>query len=129
MKLKTLANAYPALTKLAGQNLPLPILYRFSKVLEAFEPDIRFFMEQREKLFATYGTIDGNEYVIPPENAENFAVAFGELEELEIAIDAEALGLPFEFPLLEDVNLSYIDMKMLNGIVILRGGEESCQKS
>ena len=67
--------------------------------------------------------------MIPPENADNFAVAFGELEELEIAIDAEALGLPFEFPLLEDVNLSYNDMQMLNGIVILRGGEESCRKS
>lgn len=128
MKLKTLANAYPALTKLAGQNLPLPILYRFSKVLEAFESDIRFFVEQREKLFAEYGEISGNEYVISPENAEKFAEAFGELEELDIDVDADALGLPFEFPLLDNVNLSYGDLQMLDGIVILKG-EGSCPKS
>ena len=129
MKLKTIANAYPALTKLAEQNLPLPILYRFSKVLEALEPEIRFFMQQREKLFAECGEIHGDEYVIIPENAEAFSAAYAELEEVESDLDTEKLGLPFKFPLLDNVRLSFADIQFLEGIVELKGDEDSCPKS
>lgn len=125
MKLKTLYNAYPALTKLAGQDLPLKELYKLSRILRAFEGDIRFFMEQREELFRKYGAEQDGEIVILPEHAEEFAAAMDELGEVDADVDAEILGLPMELSAdgAENVRLSYNDLQMLEGIVELKGAE------
>ena len=121
MKLKTLYNAYPALTKLAGQDLPLKELYKLSRILRAFEGDIRFFMEQRDELFRKYGAEQDGEIVILPESAEEFAAAMEELGEIDADVDPESLGLPMELSAEENVRLSYNDLQMLEGIVELKG--------
>ena len=119
MKLKTLYNAYPALTKLAGQDLPLKELYKLSRILRSFEGDIRFFMEHREELFRKYGAEQDGEIVLLPEYAEEFAAAMDELGEIEADVDTENLGLPMELSAdgAENVRLSYNDLQMLCGIV------------
>lgn len=124
MKLKTLYNAYPALTKLAGQDLPLPELYRLSRILRAFEEDIRFFMEQRNEFFRKYGAEQDGELVLLPEHAEEFAAAMDELGEIDADADAESLGLPMKLDadVMENVRLSYNDLQMLEEIVELKGG-------
>ena len=120
MKLKTLYNAYPALTKLAGQDLPLRELYRLSRILRTLEGDIRFFMEQRNELFRKYGAEQDGEIVILQEHAEEFAAAMDELGEIEADADAKKLGLPMELSAEENVQLSYNDLQMLEGIVELK---------
>lgn len=122
MKLKDLYNAYPALTKLAGQDLPLPELYRLSRILRTLEGDIRFFMEQRNELFRKYGAEQDGEIVVLPEHAEKFAAAMDELGEIEADADAEKLGLPMGLSAdgAETVRLSYNDLQMLCGIVELK---------
>ena len=122
MKLKDLYNAYPALTKLAGQDLPLPELYRLSRILRTLEGDIRFFMEQRNELFRKYGAEQDGEIVVLPEHAEKFAAEMDELGEIDADVDAEKLGLPMELSAENagTVRLSYNDLQMLCGIVKLK---------
>ena len=122
MKLKDLHNAYPALTKLAGQDLPLPELYRLSRILRTLEGDIRFFMEQRNELFRKYGAEQDGEIVVLPEHAEKFAAEMDELGEIDADVDAEKLGLPMELSAENagTVRLSYNDLQMLCGIVELK---------
>lgn len=122
MKLKDLYNAYPALTKLAGQDLPLPELYRLSRILRTLEGDIRFFMEQRNELFRKYGAEQDGEIVVLPEYAEKFAAEMDELGEIDADVDAEKLGLPMELSAENagTVRLSYNDLQMLCGIVELK---------
>lgn len=122
MKLKDLYNAYPALTKLAGQDLPLPELYRLSRILRTLEGDIRFFMEQRNELFRKYGAEQDGEIVVLPEHAEKFAAEMDELGEIDADVDAEKLGLPMELSAENagSVRLSYNDLQMLCGIVELK---------
>ena len=122
MKIKDLYNAYPALTKLAGQDLPLPELYRLSRILRTLEGDIRFFMEQRNELFRKYGAERDGEIVVLPEHAEKFAAEMDKLGEIDADVDAEKLGLPMELSAenAETVRLSYNDLQMLCGIVELK---------
>ena len=122
MKLKDLYNAYPALTKLAGQDLPLPELYRLSRILRTLEGDIRFFMEQRNELFRKYGAEQDGEIVVLPEHAEKFAAEMDELGEIDADVDAEKLGLPMELSAENagSVRLSYNYLQMLCGIVELK---------
>lgn len=121
MKLRTLFNAYPALTKLAGQDLPLKELYKLSRILRAFEGDIRFFMDQRSEIFQKYGTVQEGEVVVRPECAEELAAALDELGEIDADVDTAALGLPLELSTEENVRLSFNDLQMLEGIFELKG--------
>lgn len=124
MKLKTLAGAYPALTKLASQDMPTTVLYRFSKILEALEPDIRFFMNQRGKLFEKYGTLENGQYVVSEENVQKFTDELAELEDIEAEIDCVKLGMPLVLPVSTDVKLSYVDLCFLEEILKLEEQEE-----
>ena len=124
MKLKTLAGAYPALTKLASQDMPTTVLYRFSKILEALEPDIRFFMNQRGKLFEKYGTLENGQYVVSEENVQKFTDELAELEDIEAEIDCVKLGMPLVIPVSTDVKLSYVDLCFLEEILKLEEQEE-----
>ena len=124
MKLKTLAGAYPALTKLASQDMPTTFLYRFSKILEALEPEIRFFMNQREKLFEKHGTLENGQYTVSEENAQNFTDELAELEDIEAEIDCVKLGLPLVIPISTNVKLSYADLCFLEEILKLEEQEE-----
>ncbi len=119
MKLKTLADAYPALTKLAGQDMPLTLLYRFTKLLDALEPDIRFFIQQREKIFCQLGTEENGQYIVFPENAEKFTEEIQKLEEIDSEIDFEKLNLPFRLRISDNVKLSFVDLKHLENIIEL----------
>lgn len=125
MKLEKIVNAYPALSKLAGQDLPLPILYRFSKILAALEPEINFFMTQKEKLFEELGVIEDGCYTIPPENAEIFSEKVQALAEVETEITPSAIGLPLELPLIDGVSLSYNDLQYLENFVKLGGTDNA----
>lgn len=124
MKLKTLAGAYPALTKLASQDMPTTVLYRFSKILEALEPDIRFFMNQRGKLLEKYGTLENGQYVVSEENVQKFTDELAELEDIEAEIDCVKLGMPLVIPVGTDVKLSYVDLCFLEEILKLEEQEE-----
>ena len=129
MKLEEIVNAYPALSKLAGQDLPLPILYRFSKILAALEPEINFFMVQKEKLFEEFGVIEDGCYTILPENMEIFTGKMQALAEVETEIDPESIGLPLELPLIDRVSLSYNDLQFLENFVKLGGTDNARDKT
>lgn len=121
MKLEKIVNAYPALSKLAGQDLPLPILYRFSKILAALEPEIHFFMTQKEKIFEELGVIEDECYTIPPENTMIFSEKVQALADIDADITPEEIGLPLELPLIDGVTLSYNDLQYLESFVKLGG--------
>lgn len=125
MKLETIVNAYPALCKLAGQDLPLPTLYRFSKLIAVLEPEINFFIQQREKLFAAYGKTEQDGYTILPEHMEVFGDKMRELTEMELEIDGGANALPLVLPLVHNVNLSFNDLQLLKDFITLEGGENA----
>ena len=121
MKLETIVNAYPALSKLAGQDLPLPVLYRFSKLLAALEPEINFFIQQREKLFEKYGEISAEGYTVDADKVSEFEAELKELTEMETEASVQRISLP----LVGNVALSFADLRALEEFVTLEGGEDA----
>jgi len=119
MKLKEMNDAYPALAKLAAQDITLPTLYKLSRVLDALEKDIKFIHTEREKIFAKHSEIKDGVYIPLPEKESELLKELDKLADLDSDFDPSAYGLPLEIPETEDIKLSYNDLKALEKIIKL----------
>ena len=79
MKLSTVVNAIPVISKLMSKELPVIQSYEVAKLARRIDEETKLYNEQRQKLLQKYGDQDGEKYVIRPENVD---VCNGELEEL-----------------------------------------------
>lgn len=79
MKLSTVVNAIPVISKLMSKELPVIQSYAVAKLARRIDEETKLYNEQRQKLLQKYGEQDGDKYVIRPENVD---VCNGELEEL-----------------------------------------------
>lgn len=79
MKLSTVVNAIPVISKLMSKELPVIQSYDVAKLARRIDEETKLYNEQRQKLLQKYGEQDGEKYVIRPENVD---VCNGELEEL-----------------------------------------------
>ena len=53
--LRALLDAQPALTRLAGERLPVKLAYNVARMVKAVQPDVEEFVQQRNKLVRQYG--------------------------------------------------------------------------
>ena len=79
MKLSTVVNAIPVISKLMSKELPVRQSYAVAKLARRIDEETKLYNEQRQKLLQKYGEQDGEKYVIRPENVD---VCNEELEEL-----------------------------------------------
>jgi hypothetical protein len=120
MKMVNIVNAQPALEKIASVDLPLKLLYSLKKLMEKLEREMRFFNEERDKLIMKYGEQeDDGAYRIPAENVVNFQREANELGDIDVEWDVP----PIVLPLLDGLELSYKELKTLEGFIELRGDE------
>ena len=75
MKLSTVVNAIPVISKLMSKELPVIQSYAVAKLARRIDEETKLYNEQRQKLLQKYG----DKYVIRPENVD---VCNAELEEL-----------------------------------------------
>lgn len=114
VKLKTIIDAIPSLSKISGGDLSLGCAYRLQKSVSALQREINFFSEQRRKIFDKYGTPkDDGTYSFDKENERP---AIGELEELlslEVEPDIEVI----EIPITENIRVSANDVGLLSPFI------------
>ena len=79
MKLSTVVNAIPVISKLMSKELPVIQSYAVAKLARRIDEESKLYNEQRQKLLHKYGDQDGEKYVIRPENVD---ACNAELEEL-----------------------------------------------
>jgi hypothetical protein len=120
MKMVNIVNAQPALEKIASVDLPLKLLYSLKKLMEKLEREMRFFNEERDKLIMKYGEQeDDGAYRIPAENVADFQREANELGDIDVEWDVP----PIVLPLMDGLELSYKELKTLEGFIELRGDE------
>ena len=120
VKMVNIVNAQSALEKIASVDLPLKLLYSLKKLMEKLEREMRFFNEERDKLIMKYGEQeDDGAYRIPAENVVNFQREANELGDIDVEWDVP----PIVLPLLDGLELSYKELKTLEGFIELRGDE------
>ena len=121
MKLINVVNAQPALEKIASVDLPLKLLYSLTKLMEKLEREMRFFNEERDKLIMKYGEQeDDGTFRIPGDKVADFQREANELADIDVEWDV----VPIVLPLLDNLALSYNELKMLEGFIELRGDDE-----
>lgn len=120
MKMVNIVNAQPALEKIASVDLPLKLLYSLTKLMEKLEREMRFFNDERDKLIIKYGEQeeDGT-FRIPGDKVAEFQLHASELADIDVEWDIA----PIVLPLIDDLKLSYHELKMLEGFIELRGDE------
>ena len=120
MKMVNVVNAQPALEKIASVDLPLKLLYSLKKFMEKLEREMKFFNEERDKLILKYGEQeDDGMFRIPNERVEDFQREANELADIDIEWDVQ----PIILPLMDGLELSYKELKTLEGFIELRGDE------
>lgn len=123
MKLGEVIGALPALQKLAAEKLTAKTLYRVSKTLSRLDKEIVFFNTERCKIVEELGEkVENKEgaYEIPAANCEEFNKRIKELSDIEIDPPIAIVKLST----VEDIRLSYNDLRMLEGIVELVESDE-----
>ena len=85
--------AQPALTKLAGQDLPIKASYAIARLLSALQRELIVAEDQRGKLVRKHGIEADGQITVTPENMEAFQEEFSVLAGSEIDIDCQALPL------------------------------------
>jgi hypothetical protein len=119
MKIIQVVNAFPALQKLAGQELTTKSLYKISKLFGNLEREIAFYNEQRNKILTKHCDIVGNQYVPRKEDEEKLNAELDELLNIEIECEIKEVVIGVD----ENIKLSYNDLVMLQGLVRIEGEE------
>ena len=116
MKIGEIVTALPALQKLASEKLTLKTLYKVSHMMSMLDKEISFYNQERMKIIESLGNnVENDKWKIPEENIEEFNNRMNELLNIEIASEIK----PVELPVSENVEMSYNDIKALDGFIIL----------
>ena len=124
MKLGKIVNALPALQKLANESFSIKTLYKMSKLMQRLDKEISFFNTERNKIIEELcEKEDDGKIKIPDKNKDEINRRLQELGDLDIDPDIEPIRLDIN----ENVQLSYTDLIILEGIVELYDPDESKQ--
>lgn len=116
MKMGEIVTALPALQKLANEKLTLKTLYQVSHTMSLLDKEIDFYNQERMKIIESLGNnVEGDKWQIPKENMEEYQTRMEELINLEIASEIKPILLPTS----ENLQMSYNDIKALDGFVSL----------
>lgn len=115
MKLIEIVNAVPALQKLNNQNLALQLSYNIMKMADCLQAEIKFFDEQKNRIFEKYGKKRNGELRIPERNEKQANNEFKELLNTDVFIKDEFKKV--KIPLSEDIKLSANDITNLLSFV------------
>lgn len=116
MKMGKIIAAVPVLQKLADEKLTLKTLYKVSNLLAKLDKEIAFYNKKRLDILESLGSnIQGDQWKIPSEKLEEFQAQTEELLNLE----TETEITPIKLPTSEPIQMSYNDIKALEGFVEL----------
>ena len=111
-----IVNAAPTLQKLSDQPLSLKTLYKLKSLMAKLERDVSFYNDERVKIIESLGdNIQDDKWKISEENRAEFEKRMLELLNLEVDSEIE----PVLLPVTEDIQLSYNELKSLDGFVEL----------
>ena len=116
MKMGKIIEAVPALRKVSDLPLSLKTLYKLKILMLKLEHEIDFYNEERMKIIESLGdNVQGDQWKISGENRAKFDSKMDELINLEIDSEIE----PVLLPVTEEIQLSYNELKALEGFVEL----------
>ena len=84
MKLSTVVNAIPVISKLMSKELPVRQSYTVAKLARRIDEETKLY--KRQKLLQKYGEQDGEKYVIRPENVDDCNAELEELLNIDVDI-------------------------------------------
>ena len=116
MKMGKIIDAVPTLQKLSDRPLSLKTLYKLKSAMAKLEKEIDFYNEERVKIVSSLGdNIQGDQWKISDGNMEEFENRMTELINLEVDSEIE----PILIPVTENIQMSYSELKALEGFVEL----------
>lgn len=114
MKIKNIVDAIQSLQKIASSDVSLQTLYSVNKLMKKVEEEIEFFEKERINILEKYGKrIDNDKYKIEDNLKTEYEKAMTELLNIEVKNNIDEIILPMT----ENIQLSYNDLKALNGFV------------
>ena len=99
IKIESLVNAQNALSELAQKNLSIATSFKVAKLIKAAQAELQTYDEQRRKLLENVGSkLDEstNQYIIPKDKRENFAMMYRDLLDVEIDLPGEKINITDE---------------------------------
>ena len=116
MKMGKIIEAVPALRKVSDLPLSLKTLYKLKNLMLKLEHEIDFYNEERMKIIESLGdNVRGDQWKISEENRAEFEKRMDELINLEVDSEIE----PVLLPVTEEIQMSYSELKALEGFVEL----------
>lgn len=114
MKIKNIVEAIQSLQKIASSNVSLQTLYSVNKLMKKVEEELEFFEKERINILEKYGKrVDNDRYKIEENSKAAYDNAMTELLDVEVKSNIEEITLPVS----ENIQLSYNDLKALEGFV------------
>lgn len=116
MKMGQIITAVPALQRLADEKLTLKTLYKVNRLLSSLDKEISFYNQERIKLIESLGNnVQGDKWAIAQDKQAEYQERMTELMNLEIETEISPVMLPTS----ESIQMSYNDIKALEGFVEL----------
>jgi hypothetical protein len=113
LTLGSIKAAQPALTKLLNADLPIATAFKLSKLVKAVENELTSYESQRVKLIEKLGEAEGDTTKVKQENLPAFVEEMTKLHDIE----CELPGDPIPVADLGDLNISAVDVALLNGVI------------
>ena len=88
-----LANAEPALARLAAQRMPAKAAYVAAKLVRAVADEVKHFHAQRESLIRELGKEQDGRIEVQPANLPDFVTRLNELARVEVELAASPVDL------------------------------------
>ena len=116
MTMLELLQAQPVLQKIAGQEIPLSVAYKLSKLFKRLEQELQFFYARRDNLISEYTEkVDGK--IVPIDGkADIYNKKSGEL--LTMVLDLGNLE-PLEIPASLDIKLSCNEIQLISQFIVI----------
>ena len=106
VKLIEIYSSVNILNKLVNVSLPAKTSYKFVKVMQKFNDELKVLEEERQKLIKKYGAETEGSISVTEENKEAFIKEFSDLMEMEMDIDWD----PISIDAFGDAELSVADI-------------------
>ncbi len=118
LKLSEVKMSEQALRKLVGQDIPINLAFKLSKLVKTVGEDLQHIEEARIKLVGKYGIEDPEtkNVQVKPENLNDFMVEWDTLLEEEVEINFEPLSSSFfeDENVIKSVKMTPIEMSFLS---------------
>lgn len=128
MTYQQLVKTVEPLSKLAIQDLPLPIAYKLNKLIKLVEEEAPFYFARQKEIALKYGKPRESEPHLYDFTEDTIEIASKEIMELEtLEVGAEYPNVTI--PLTDNLKLSVQDIRALDGLVTFISIEKEEQPS